>query len=217
MEYSVWELEKRAYIDYFDEKEKELAEFCKVKHDFQQQILYMLVLLERKEYTQLEDFLKEILPAEGRLGNNIVNTGNIIVDALVNYKYNFAKAYGINFNAKINIPTEIPIEDRDLALILGNALDNAIEANNRGNVKNKYIQLKMRYDRGNLFIIIENSFDGCLVKNKKNEVMTRKEDKGKHGFGIATIKEILLKYKGYMNVNIHKMNYKLGIVLYCQE
>lgn len=53
----------------------------------------------------------------------------------------------------------------DISLILGNILENAVEAAER-NESNKYVYLRMRFDRGNLIINLENTYKGTLIKGK---------------------------------------------------
>lgn len=63
-----------------------------------------------------------------QLGEMISDTGNKCIDALINVKYATAKEKGIDFAIKIYIPEELPIDQCDLGIVVGNALDNAIEA-----------------------------------------------------------------------------------------
>ena len=76
----------------------------------------------------------------------------------------------------MDIPSQMPFANSDLCIILGNALDNALEANMRSKEEHSYISLKVKYDGDNLIIIVENSFDGKIIKNKGGELITRKRE-----------------------------------------
>lgn len=96
----------------------------------------VLSLLQNKQYEKLERCIKELTNLKSLEGLKIANIENSIVDAFINYKYEMAKKNGIEFRVKLDIPTRLPFENGDLGIILGNALDNALEANLRSRWKN---------------------------------------------------------------------------------
>ena len=99
-----------------------------------------------------------------------------------------AKEHGISFDyKKINPPQ---ISDVDLCTLLGNALDNAVTACK--NVKeNAFIQVISNGEGAGMQLLIRNSFDG-IVKKDKDKFLTRKT-KGDHGIGISSMQEICQK------------------------
>ena len=132
------------------------------------------------------------------------HTGNRVVDTLLKMKQ-----YEIGcWNTKLTIEAEgllfpdgLNIESYDLAIILGNALDNALEAccrlaQNRLEAK-LFIRLSS-FCKNNLFFLeISNSFDGILNTGSSQEFpLTLKPDKTIHGIGLKNIKATALKYDG---------------------
>ncbi len=93
-------------------------------------------------------------------------------------------------------------------VILGNALDNAVEANLRGQIDVPYIDLKMVYDDGNLTIVIENAFDGEVKERKSGQRVTRKKDVINHGLSIFLIFDVK-----YLSVNLYVSFYKQFVEL----
>ncbi len=177
-------------------------------------MLKLLDLLNYKQYEQLEKDIVQLAEIEPIKDIKISVTGNSVIDAFVNYKYGIARKNKINFNLNIDIPSSLPFADGDLCVILGNLLDNALEANFRSKVDNPYINLNIKYDRNNIIIIVENSFDGKLKRNNRGEKITLKEDKKNHGIGIKSIKNIVKKYNGYYNVTLDSKVYCVSILLY---
>lgn len=211
---SIYETEFDLLDTHMKEKEETMLEFQRKRHDLKHQMIGLLNLLQDKEYDQLEECIKELADLKSLKGLKIANTDNSIVDAFVNYKYETAKKNNIEFRVKLDIPTQIPFANGDLCIILGNAIDNALEANMRGNVDKPYVDLKVKYDGDNLIIIVENSFDGDIIQNKKGEHITRKTDKENHGIGISSMQNILNKYNGYYDVTVQDNIYCLKILLH---
>lgn len=211
---SVYEKEFLLLDQHIKEKENVMQEFRRRRHDLKHQMSGLLRLLEQKQYGLLESSLKELAELQGLEGFTIANTDNSIVNTLVNYKYETAKSQGIDFRVHLDIPDRLPFADGDLCVVLGNALDNAIEANLRGTVRNPYVNLKMSYDGDVLIIIIENAFDGKIKEGKKGERLTRKPDCDNHGIGISSMKSVVKKYYGFYDVKINDNIYKLNLLLY---
>lgn len=213
---SIYQLEIDLYNAHIKEKESAMMEFRQARHDLKHQIIYLLDLSEKKEYAQLEIYLKQLINWEPLEGLVIANTENFVIDALINYKYSFAKSNGISFHAKLEVPTSLPFEDADLCIILGNALDNAMEAGLRGNVPTPYVDLKMKYDRGNLIVIVENAFDGKIRKNQYGKILTRKQKLEDHGIGMDSIRRVAEKYHGFIDIENNNGKFCLTILLYAE-
>lgn len=215
---SIFQLEIDLYNEHIKEKENAMIEFRKLKHDLKHKLIFLLELLNNKEYDKLKKYIEDLVDLKSLDRFTIAHSENSLIDALINYKYETAKQYGIDFQVKLDIPISFSLANSDLCVILGNAIDNAIEANIRAaNISNPYISLKMKYDQGNLVIILENSFDGCINKNEKGIVLTKKKDKEYHGIGLTSIQNTLIKYRGFMNTEIQDKTYKLTIVMHSNE
>lgn len=207
-------LEIALYTEHMQEKETTMEQFRKSKHDLKHKLLYLLDMVKEKNYSNLEKYIEELVQYQSTDNLLIAHTDNFLIDAQVNYKYNEAARYGIAFKTEMNIPSSMPFDNADLCIILGNALDNAIEANTNQQVNNPNIYLKMKYKGESLVIVIENTFDGILKRDSKERILTRKSDKSSHGFGLESIQNILLKYHGYMNIDVTDTIFKLTIVMY---
>lgn len=210
-------LELDLYMEHMKEQETGMTEFRKFRHDLKHKLVYISELFKNREYEKLESYMEELADLKYMDGWSAANTGNSFVDTLINSKYMTAKKNGIDFRLKLDIPYDIPFDYADLCVLLGNALDNAIEANLDLETQNPYIDLKIKYDLGNLLIFLENSFDGNIEKDDKGRIVTRKTDKMNHGLGLNSIQSILMRYNGYMNVDITENVYKLTMIMYSQK
>ena len=96
-------------------------------HEYKNQIACIETLIDKKQYQKLEEYVKKIY---GSLNNepDAINTNNVIVNAILNTKYQEAEAKGIVFVFRVNDLSELKLKDEDVVTILANLLNNAIEA-----------------------------------------------------------------------------------------
>lgn len=214
---AIFALELELFQQHMKEKEIAMTEFRRLRHDLRHELIFLLDLAQNKEYEKLEASLGNLADLEDLEKFTAAQSDNSLIDTLINYKYATARQYGISFQTKLEIPIDFPLANADLCVILGNALDNAIEANAEKKVSKPYIDLKMRYSQNNLVIILENSFDGCIHRDKRGNLLTSKKDREKHGIGLASIQNTLKKYNGYLNTEIKGNCFKLTIVMYSLE
>lgn len=214
---AIYEKEFQLLERNMHEKESMMQEIRVKRHNLKHQMLNLLTLLQKGEYEKLESDMKQMAELDSLNGLFVVNTQNSIIDSFVNNQYAVAKEKGIDFRVKIDVPAELPFAGEDLCVILGNALDNAIEACERGQVSKPWISIKLIYDGVNLLMTIENSFDGMIRKNKKGMQISRKANSQQHGIGTYSIQRVVQKYHGYYHVEVMEKEYHLEIILYSQD
>ena len=193
------------------EREMSMAEYHRIRHDMKQHYSLVLNMLEKKNYSTAEEYLKQLVE-DNTDHSQICRTENPVVDAIVNTKYSFMKTLGIECTADIHIPMQLPFEMADMSVLLGNILDNAIEANNN-NVVDKYIKIYMKYDKNILIITVINSYDGTLLRDKAGNILTRKDDQTAHGFGLVSVERIVQKYHGSMVIEETSEEFKIKLIM----
>lgn len=183
-----------------EETELSIRQVRDVRHGMRNHLLAILAYAEKGECEKLIKFVEDIIE-DGRLKKSeIVNTGNIVADSLTEYWKRVAESEGIEFETELSIPMEMPFRGADISLIIGNLLENAVEGT-RGVEGRRYIRLKMKYDKNNLLMAVENSYKGELIKKKGGELRTTKEDVTSHGIGLASVRRAAEKYQGIVSVN----------------
>jgi sensor histidine kinase regulating citrate/malate metabolism len=144
-----------------------------------------------------------------------VNTGNVIIDSIMNFKISEAEKFSIKCNTKIIIPWDLKLNSFEMTAILGNLMDNAIEANKNINEKKRQINFTMKYDRGRLFIRISNPYNQKILKNKNTKkFLTTKKDNSNHGKGISSIKNIVEKNDGLIDIDYDNNIFQVRITLF---
>lgn len=210
----IFEKEIAIHSEYIREKEDVMDEFRKTKHDLKHKLLNVMDLLKNKKYDELEKYIEDIADLKMMENITISNTDNTLVDALINYKYETAKKRGIKLTVNMEIPYNLPFDNADLCVILGNALDNAIEASEKVPKDKAFINLMMRYAEENLVIVIENYYEGRSSRNREGKLITSKKDHFNHGFGLSSIQNSLAKYNGQMNIEEKNSVFKLYLIMF---
>lgn len=174
------------------------------KGDVEKARTYIEHMIMGKDYVQLSDY-KE-------------NTGNSIVDMLLHYKVNLMKKYGITLESHIEIPDDVDVDDTDLCVIVGNSLDNAIEAVKGLQKKEmKIISCDIIYRKGALVIRIENMYDGERKKDSKGNYISTKKDDANHGIGLYSVKKIVEKYNGLLTICEDENRFLVQIFMYTTQ
>ncbi len=184
-----------------------------LKHDMKNHILALQVLLQKKDWKEalryldsMQDFMTN--PAE------YITTGNESVDSLLNYKLQRAKETLNIVETGISIPEKLMLRSFDLNVVLGNLLDNAIEA--ACQTEEKKLKIAIKLEKGILFIHICNSCQG-IAEGKVQCLKTTKEDVSNHGIGLYNVRRIIEKYHGEMDMVCENGNMKADIIMYIKE
>ena len=170
-------------------------EMIQWKHDWQNHINVAMYMLKEKRYEEADKYLGEISNSINydRKYKSFITTNNNVLNAIINSKIIVAVDKNIDINTSVNITEPIHIDDIDLCGLLGNLLDNAIEACERTE-SNRFINIKIITVKNNLIILIQNSMSGN-IELIDNEYFSSKR-KGLLGRGIAQINKIVDEYNG---------------------
>ena len=165
------------------------------RHDYHNHIQAMLALTDSPE--ELRQYLWK-LNDDLTTVDTVLKTGNVMVDAILNSKLSLIKSKNITVNAKATVPAELRISEIDLCAILGNLLDNAMEACLRQREsEERFIRVYIGILKQQLYICVTNSAGGEIMKVGKTYLSTKDSDA--HGFGLMRIDRLADKYDGYVN------------------
>ncbi len=182
-------------------------------HDMNNHFITLHHYTEKKEIHELENYLCKIIK-KVKEHKNIINSGNLAIDSILENKRNTAIENLIDFEFSVKVPESLKIDPIDICGILGNALDNAIEACMKIDKDeiNKYIKLKIVFDKGYLFISVLNTFQ-TIPTQKNGRLLSNKSDSEYHGFGVGNIEKYVDKYNGNLETNFNDKQFFLNIAL----
>ena len=175
------------YRSLSDEREKQKAR----SHDYMNHLNIMLMLAREGKVDEEIRYIEEQLGREVQ-SVDIIDTGNTLINAVLNIKYLEAKEKGIIIPFIADNLTGLKISDSDLVTILTNILDNAIEAVQK--CDEKRIVFKIIKDSDLLIIDSTNPYTGQLPD--EDSFVTTKNDKKNHGFGLLNVKNTVKANKG---------------------
>lgn len=198
MEKKLLQQQNNAYIKQFELINQSQENLKILRHDFKNHLLALRAYIELGNNDMALNYLQNTYKLVD-YSTEYAKSGNTVVDSILNYKLQTAKNLGIDFILNLNIPMILNIKPFDMSVILGNLLDNAIEATSMLN-ENKKIEITVEYDRNVIYISTVNYFKGSLAYSK-NKLVTTKEDKENHGFGLYSIKKALENYNGTMHIS----------------
>ena len=183
----------------------------KREHEFKNQLAFIAALARENRVDEISSYLKEYND-KILLNMDLIDTNNVIVNAILNSKYQEAREKGIVFVVKVNDLSGLIIKDEDIVLILSNLLNNAIEANE--NCEEAVIKLKFVKEGHQIIISVTNIFTKkpLIVENKF--VTTKAEDTDMHGIGLQNIKEAVEKYNGSCVIKHDDNHFKVAILIH---
>lgn len=195
-------------LEIFQTSLKSMRSF---KHDLTNHLTTVSILLNKNEVKEAEKYITQMANMT-YLVNEYAKSGNAVIDSIINYKLQQAEKDSIKIHVVLNIPNILNIQGVDMVIILGNLLDNAIEATKLLET-GRYIDIRLNYNKGRLIIKIENSFDGVICKDG-NKIISRNKDKENHGIGIDNVKKCALKYDGTIDIELSEYTYITTVLLY---
>lgn len=178
-----------------------------LRHDMNNHMSVLQGLLTMGEYEDAKAYLSTIAE-ELTVANSFIFIDNKILSVLINNKLSKARQLGITIDTEI-LTTTTPFSDNDLCAVLGNILENAIEASTNHN--NPYIYFSMKKANHQLLIQCDNTYTIPPIF-KKGELVTTKADKAYHGIGTKTICSIIEKYRGTTKFTVDDM-FHVNIVI----
>ena len=199
-----------------EEQKRIMGNFRREKHDW---INKLIVLKNELQSENRELAIQEIdkIIQNSQMGQIISDTGNKCIDALINVKYTVARGKEIEFILKIFIPEELPIDQCDIGVVLGNLLDNAIEATEKCNKSERKIKIIMGIKKEALVMAIENPFEHQLQADKNGNLLSTKGDITKHGYGISSIKKVVEKYNGDVIIDTEDSIFSVTVTMNLKE
>lgn len=166
------------------------------RHDYHNHIQALKAYMSLSQYEQALAYL-DGLDKDLSAVDTVLKTGNVMVDAILNSKLSLIQEKRITVDATALVPEDVAISGIDLSVLIGNLLDNAMEAcMELAEEKDRFIRIYIDIIKRQLYISVTNSMKGRAGKSG-GRFLSRKE--GGHGFGLHRIDSIVAKYGGYLN------------------
>lgn len=204
--YKQHEKEQIKYIGEVMSSQNKIKKLC---HDLKNHNIALRAYFESGDTEGGLTYLDNLDKMTAQMSPGSVNTGNIVIDALVNNKQRIAEEKNIKFTAFLQVPTRLFMDATDICIIFGNALDNAIEACEKVKDRERRISLHAIYENNSLIC----QFKNTAPKDSDLNLNTTKKNKSDHGFGIENIKTALSNYNSMYKISVNNSIFTLSIVI----
>ena len=194
---------REVYYQGLRQQERQVRQ---LRHDLRNHLTVVQGLLEKGDAQRAIGYLEQIAASPALRGVRRFcenEAANVVLAA----KAEVMERAGIAADFAVSLPKELPVADTDLAALLGNALDNAIEGVE--GAAEKRIALRCRVDKGLFMLRVENPVGAAIHP----DLATTKADKSAHGFGIPGMREIAERYHGTLAAEVEHGQFLLLVCL----
>ncbi len=186
-----------------------------LRHDIKHHLNELMLLANKHDVAEIQKYIDE-MNSFLKNPNEIVASGNLEIDSVLNFMLQKAEKELKTVDIKVMLPEKVR-HSFDINVMLGNLLENAIDA--AGKTENKYLSVHIKLKRGILKVKIENSFESsctlCEEQNRKDTILkTTKPFTEQHGIGLKNVKKIVEKYNGTMAVTAQEGIFCVNLLLY---
>lgn len=182
------------------------------KHDFSHHISVLQIMAKNGEMKQLENYLNTI---NQKLEQKTwkTKTGNSVIDAIFTSKLPRIENDNIAFTHSIFLPEKLPLENLELASLLGNLLDNAIEACEQiPETEKRFIKIEIKPYNQFLFFDITNSTLGTYHFDTFHHLTSTKKEIG-HGIGLKRVEHIVSNANGFLEITPEDNLFHINILI----
>ncbi len=193
---------------YYSQINDILEEMRIIKHNLKNSLIIIDTYNKTNQNDKLQEYINDLMEETDVFIVPKIDEENIITSYL-NYKVEQAKLKNIKVHIENCLTNEIVIDKTDICQVLGNIMDNAVEANEKNT--NKHINILLYNNDDYMIIKSQNPTNEPLII-KNNEIVTSKKDTKNHGLGLKSIKKIAEKYEGSLDANIINNLFTIKVV-----
>ncbi|WP_313527504.1 sensor histidine kinase [Anaerotignum sp.] len=194
--------------------QKNLTNMRILKHDLQNHLSVIFGLVKQNKNEECTEYLEEIysLLSPDRA---IAKSGNVVIDSIINFKLYELARNKTKITVNLKIPSEISIPSFDIATIIGNLVDNAIEGTMTIN-ENRFITVSITQSKGMLRLKVQNSFDGVIKRDGK-KIFSRKRGFATIGTGMERVLKVIRTYDGLLEYDVHNNIFTVNALIYLPQ
>lgn len=184
-------------------------EIRQIKHDQKNFIIGAISQLHQCEYEKLEAYLSKQLDNFDKVSYFSPNLS--VVNSIIEYKSIYAEKLCVIIDSETCVSSKPAINDIDLAILMGNLLDNAIEAVvNLPENQSKVINVFVESDKTKIIVSITNP----VLKNiDVDHLKTTKKDVNHHGYGLLAVRKIIDKYHGTLLLSCQDNVFEASVII----
>lgn len=181
----------------------------KERHELKNNYYYIQALLKQEKYDQLNAYLEKVT-GEDLAALNQIETGNALMDYLLNRKLGEARQHHIRTCTEVVVPTSLTVSEDAFCTILLNLLDNAIEASRKE--EDPLLQITIKCVQEYLVCVVRNKVSRDVLAENP-DLRTTKADKNAHGFGTKIVSQAVERCDGILNYSMEDGFFTVKVML----
>ena len=186
---------------YYLDLQKHQHELRLINHDIKNHTATMAQLIKTQQYNALGEYIMGLKNSINSITAPVTNCDNLLINSLLNDKLGVLKEEGVDLQLCVMVPAVLRINNVDLCILLGNLLDNAVEACVAMEAEEpRYIRVDIRSRGPFLVVEIANSYNN-VINIKDSEYLTTKRVRLLHGMGLTNVRRVVNKYDGRLEIN----------------
>ena len=202
------EIQGEALTEHLKQFMANQAQVTRISHDFKYRVIALHALCKEKRYDELLADLTQLSTTADQVP--LVNTNNTLLDAMISYKKAEAEMHHINLQINLSVQPNISYMTIEHCVLLGNALDNAIEACCKCSIDEREMSLDLKAIDTMFMFNLTNTFIDMPVESG-GKFVTSKTGELKHGIGISSMKRTCKLLGGFMDYSYGDKQFKLQI------
>lgn len=207
----------RKQVSYFTSQyvlaEASQRDTMKIRHDIKNVLIGLQAKMETGEAAESRKILDSLFGSL-KASQCVAHSGNFVVDSILNYKQRAAAMLDIPFRLDLRFPADLRLDAAVISVVLGNTLDNAIEACGKVSREPRYIKVQMHYQNESLFIRIENPYAGKIHTGIDGRIQSTKSDRKMHGIGLKSVRDTVDKAHGLLDIAFADGVFQVEVVLF---
>lgn len=202
------------YKTHFSELKIQDSYLRKERHNLKNQLIIIREYATKNLNSQIINFTSKLLNEREFGLSTFTSCDNILINTLLNSKNTIACENNINYSLDLKVPPTLPFDDVDLCILIGNALDNSFEAILSNTNPAPFVNVTIHYTNGCLYCHFSNSYSDSLHPDSTYLFLSKKRAELGPGYGLYSIKNIVEKYNGIMQIDTENSIFSLKLSLY---
>ncbi len=207
---SIIESQQKYYL-LVSEKEQEIHS---LRHEMKNHLACIRGLYQADKLSEMEEYMSQLIEASNTSAS-LFDTGNDIVNAILNDAQSRYKNDHIAIHLEGGFPAKLQIAPMDLCVIFANIISNAVEAIQQIPLIDdtvRYIDVRISTYKNDLYIDVKNPV-GRNVEAIDGNLITTKKEKSLHGFGVKNVIQRVQKYQGSFHYNVKDNQFCVEIMM----
>lgn len=194
----------------YDNLQNRIDEARQAKHDVRHHTYLIREYLRSGKLQELDAYLDDYCASLPDT-QSLVHCRHNAVNVLLSFFAQQAKKSNIDIDIFVQLPETLRLPDTTLSVVLGNLLENALDACRQVTEGEKKITIRGKAEMGSVFFDITNTFEGGLRRNKDGKILSTKS--GNHGLGLDSVNQLVNANGGILEVETNQGIFRVSVLL----